>query len=239
MFPKLDSDLSSIANHFRFDHLTITTDTDDADSSDVKTPLQMEHSKQFPIVREMMDDEEDEPTISMDYTIEHDDFKPPKSPGIVSTAAKVLEDIINKSEKRQPGDPIRKQKSLHESESHLSLVTLRRNLEFSRFLSVDQRSISDTEDNVTNDTELDQTNCKTQSCANLKLSCTAPHSPCSIAMRGKYIENSKRVSHSFHGKPTAPMQKDGLVSTSSMDNVIKPNTRFTTVKIDETQLGQP
>lgn len=229
MFPKLDGDLKLVTSHFRFDHLT-----DADDSNGVKTPLQNE-LRPFPIVRETLDDEDDETTISTDCLppLEHDDFRrqrSPKSPGIISTAAKVLEDIINNSESGVP--TIRKQKSLHESEPQLSLVTLRRNLEFSRFLSVDQRSISDTEDNVNNESLLTQKKSQTQSCANLRMAYTAPQSPGTVIVKEMYIEDLKCA------KLNVPASRvEGASSTESIGRSNKP--RFTTVRIDESQLAPP
>lgn len=238
MFPKLDGDLKLVTNHFRFEHLTIT-DTDD--SSGIKTPLQYE-LRPFPIVRETLDDEDDETTISTDCLppLEHDDFRrqiSPKSPGIISNAAKVLEFIINNSESGVPST--RKQNSLHESEPHLSLVTLRRNLEFSRFLSADQRSISDTEDNVNDESLLNQKKNQTQSCVNLRMAYAAPHSPGAVVMKEVYIEDPKCDKLNV----VAP-KGEGASSTESIgrssNGIAAPNKpRFTTVRIDESQLGPP
>lgn len=43
MFPKLDGELGSVANHFRFDQL----DADNSNASELKTPLQPTSGKQF------------------------------------------------------------------------------------------------------------------------------------------------------------------------------------------------
>lgn len=226
MFPKLDGDLKLVTNHFRFDHLTIT---DADDSSGIKTPLQNE-LRPFPIVRETLDDEDDETTISTDCLhddCEYDDFRrqySPKSPGIISNAAKVLEDIINNSESGVPSFSIRKQLSLQGSEPTLSLVTLRRNLEFSRFLSVDQRSISDTEDNVNNESLLNQKKNQTQSCANLRMAYTAPHSPGAVVVKEVYIEDPKC----------------GMLNVAPLNSGTASNKpRFTTIRINECELAPP
>lgn len=232
MFPRLDGDLKLVTSHFRFDHLTIT---DADDSSGIKTPLQNE-SRPFPIVRETLDDEDDETTISCLPPLENDDFRrqlSPKSPGIISNAAKVLEDIINNSESGVPS--IRKQKSLHESEPQLSLVTLRRNLEFSRFLSVDQRSISDTEDNVNNESLLNEKKNQTQSCANLRMAYTASHSPGAVVVKEVYIEDPK-----CSKRNVAAPRVEGVSSTESIGRSAALNKpRFTTVRIDESKLAPP
>lgn len=237
MFPKLDGDLKSVTNLFRFDHLTIT---DADDSSGVKTPLQNE-LRSFPIVRETFDDEDDETTISTDCLspLDHDDFRrqlSPKSPGIISNAAKVLEYIINNSESGIPS--IRRQKSLHESEPQLSLVTLRRNLEFPRFLSVDQRSISDTEDNINNESLINQKKNQTQSCANLRMAYTAPHSPGDVVVKEVYIDDpncGKLNVAALRGEDASSTESIGRSSSATVLN--KP--RFKTVRIDESHLAPP
>lgn len=233
MFPKLDGDLKLMTNLFRYDHLTITTDADD--SGGVKTPLQNE-LRPFPIVRETLEDDEDETTISSDCLppLEHDDIRrqlSPKSPGVISNAAKVLEEIISRSESGVPS--IRKQQSLHESEPQLSLVKLRRNLEFSRFLSVDQRSISDTEDNANNESLFNQKKDQTQSCANLRMGYTAPRSPGAVVVREVFIEDPTCA------KLNVAVTRGDGTSVRSNSGTAPNKPRFTTVRIDESQLAPP
>lgn len=196
---------------------------------------------------------------------------------LVSTAAKVLEDIINKSDINKPATSTNdkafpqnlKQRSLHGSplssnqgspskipKSQSIHRFPRRNIEFSRFMSMDQRSISDTEDN---DQIQDADEHKTKSCVNLRLTCTnpaqPPHSPGIVVVKAKFIELPKRVAHSFHGKTVASSQlKDQRADSANFINDKKPITsmssstecvlmqpsatkpRFITTKVDESQL---
>lgn len=273
MFPKLDGDLGSVANHFRFDHLVAPENPcESIDSSEVKTPLQ--NPAQFPGEEQAADEEDDEPTISTDCLTSQMDSNPcthETSEGIVSTATKLLEDIINKSAPKQQVEPftniskhtltsstnaeVRKPLSFHGSESTSSVSSLkktapdamhrfpRRNLEYSRFMSVDQRSISDTEDNVANEygSIKRKNSAKTQSCANIKLSCAAPRLPGALLVKEKYIELPKQVAHRTNssGRDQAETTDDA----ASMESVVRmpkngPNKlRFTTTKVDESQLG--
>lgn len=270
MFPKLDGDLTLVVNQFRFDHLGVT------DASDSLHGTEQNHSNEFPC----NDEDEEEPTISNDCLLSVDDSITNnlnrKENVIVSKATKVLEEIINKADipKRRSetslidsaknvtsmSSTVRKQFSLHETSSVTSLINLnkenaekypRRNIELSRFLSIDNRSISDTEDNneASNSGFSNRNDGKTQSCANLKLSFAVPHSPGAVVVKEKYIELPKRVTHSFHGKTakssiqlndsTATQINDNTkhcsMSKQSIGGVTKP--RFTTTIVDETQLG--
>lgn len=278
MFPTLDGELGSVANHFRFDHLTSTVEeSTEIMEKDLKTPLQA--SKQFPATGQ--DEEDDEQTLSTEYSSNQSEAKPIPQPseGVISTATKMLEDIINKSSPKHRPEPlldmtksalprnqVSKQISLHDSESTPSVSSFRhstmptsdsenryprRNFEYSRFMSVDQRSISDTEDNVAiESSHLNPKESKTQSCANLKLSCVAPRSPGAIVVKEKYIELPKQRTQSVRTSSTSydKEETDNAVRstsslTSSMESVarvfmpkaIKP--RFTTTKVDESQLG--
>lgn len=278
MFSTLDGELGSVANHFRFDHLAVTAEeaTENMEN-ELKTPLQS--TKQFPTstTEQAQDEEDDEPTISTECSTNQNQIKPiiQHSDGIISTATKLLEDIINKSSPKHRPDPISdtikstltrttnfqipKQISLQsESSSVCSLRNNlaasdsvnrfpRRNFEYSRFMSVDQRSISDTEDNVAIESgHMNPKDSKTQSCANIKLSCTAPRSPGAIVIKEKYIElpkqraqNIRTNSSSTEQEPDNPMRSTSL--TSSIESVSRlPKTtkpRFTTTKVDESQLG--
>lgn len=263
MFPKLDGDLRCVTTHFRFDHLVPASDgtSENPDSNELKTPLQ--NSKQF-IVETALDDDDDEATLSTDYlALQH------SSEGIVSTATKLLEDVINNSApKRQQIEPltdttnlnlaptinphahIKKQASLHNSESASSVTlcdtsqrTPRHNYEYSRFLSVDQRSISDTEDNVAIEfgSIKKRGNTKTQSCQTL--SSLAPRSPGAILVKEKFIEFPKHVAQrtSSLGYESTENVKSMAASSESMSKLTKKRSssrpRFTTTKIDESQLG--
>lgn len=152
---------------------------------------------------------------------------------------------------RSPNSRIQKQISLYErdsgSMSHSdnagnntkSSPSARRNAEFYRFLSVDQRSISDTEDNVSSiQLEWDDQSSRTKSCANLKISCaigapqSAPHSPGAVLVKEKYIEMPKRIARSFHGKTEAESTNGGI--PNGQQKVIKP--RFTTTRVNESSI---
>lgn len=283
MFPTLDGELGSVANHFRFDNLVATAEenSENADLNEVKTPLQS--TKQFPASSsEPADEEDDEPTISTDCfssQIENMMATQPFSDGVVSIATKLLEEVINKSSPKPPPEPItetlkyktkrstnlqvKKQSTIHGSESTSSVGSLkqmsnlpldsanrfpRRNIEYSRFMSVDQRSISDTEDNVAIESgSMKNTDSKAQSCVDIKLSCTAPRSPGAIVVKEKYIELPKQVAHmTTSSSKDLPDSMDYINSTSltsSTESVSRlqknerVKQRFTTIKVDESQLG--
>lgn len=276
MFPKLDGDLGSVANHFRFDHLVaVDGSTENADFNEQITPLQS--SKQF-IATSVPDEEDDEPTLSTDFLATQQQT----SDGVTSTATKLLEDIINKSApKQQPqslcdiskltltmrtsNPQMLKQISLHGNESSSSVASLkqsstmticddtqqtpRRHFEYSRFMLVDQRSISDTEDNAPIESGTMKKNycSKTQSCANIKLSCQAPRSPGAILVKEKFIELPKQIAQRTMSLGNPKEQIEGARTsksvTSSSECVAKsprnrPNKpRFTTTKVDESKLG--
>lgn len=138
---------------------------------------------------------------------------------------------------------IRKSESIHR---------LRRNFEYGRFLSVEQRSISDTEDNAINTPSI-QEDCpfKTKSCANLELSClhvnssatsTPPRSPGSVLVKEKFIELPKHYAKSIHGSSTSvsTSQRDSRENISVTMNVTETakkfaKARFTTTRVDEAQ----
>lgn len=273
MFPILDGDLGSVANHFRFDHLVASENPcGSIDSSEAKTPLQS--AAQFPGEEQAGDEEDDEPTISTDCLTSQNDLKPnthDMSEGIVSNATKLLEDIINKSPPKQQIEPftsiskptltrstnaeMRNQLSFYASESTSSVSSLRttapdaiqrfprRNVEYSRFMSVDQRSISDTEDNVANEygSIKRKNSAKTQSCANIKLSCAAPRSPGALLVKEKYIELPKQVAHRTNS--SGKDQAETVDNASSMESIARMpknganKPRFTATKVDESQLG--
>lgn len=154
---------------------------------------------------------------------------------------------------RSPNSRIQKQISLYERDSgpmiqpdSMEMInskkspSTRRNAEFYRFLSVDQRSISDTEDNVScsqYEHEWDKPSCKTKSCANLKISCaaaapqSAPHSPGAVLVKEKYIDLPKRAARSFHGKT------DAETANGCIPNGQKPKPRFTTTRVNESELS--
>lgn len=279
MFPTLDGELGSVANHFRFDHLVATEEN--GDLNDQKTPLQ--NDKQFPTAsnEQAVDEEDDDPTISTDYLTSQNDPKsiPHQiSEGVISTATKLLEDIINNSEPRHPPETIaeaikhaptrhsnlqmQKQFSMHGSESASSIGSLRqipnitsdssrfprRNIEYSRFMSVDQRSISDTEDNVVIESGCMQNKeNKTQSCANI--SCTAPRSPGAIVVKEKYIELPKQMAHmakspskdcyeSVEGSKNSTSLTSSSESVSRLSKTERTKPRFTTTKVDESVLKE-
>lgn len=267
MFPKLDGDLRIVTTHFRFDNLA-TADTlcENPNANELKTPLQ--NAKQF-IVETAADEDDDEATLSSDcFAMQQ------TSDGVVSTATKLLEDIINNSapKKQQTSEPfadttifkrahtanpsvhLQKQISLNACESASAGTpagtaqrTPRRNYEYSRFISVDQRSISDTEDNVAN--EFGSINkkgtSKTQSCQTL--SCAAPRSPGAILVKEKFIEFPKHVAHRTSSlgyvestdntiAKTIPASSESMSKLMTRKNsTTKP--RFTTTKVDESQLG--
>lgn len=275
MFPTLDGDLGSVANHFRFDQLVeAVNECAESVENELKTPLQNE--KQFPSssndpVATVADEEDEEPTLSTDFASTHKESKMPiqqHSDGVESTATKLLEAIINKSPpKRRPeklsnitklargaNNQIRKQKSLHGSET-MPVITgetsnrfPRRNYEYSRFMSVDQRSQSDTEDNVAIESGhcMKSKDSKTQSCANLKLSCAAPRSPGALVIKEKYIELPKQVAKRTNSSSSKDKDLDTLTKSTSLTSSIESITRlsgkatkprFTTTKVDESQLG--
>lgn len=257
MFPKLDGDLGCVTTHFRFDHLVAQDGTsENPDSNDLKTPLQS--SKQF-ISEATLDEDDDDATLSTDHLTSQQ-----SSDRIVSTATKLLEEVINKSTpKKLPIEPladttnltvahahVQKQPSLHNSES-ASSVTLcdptqrspRRNYEYSRFISVDQHSISDTEDNVANEfgSMQKKTSTKTQSCQTL--SHIGPRSPGAIVVKEKFIELPKHVAHRTNslGFESIENMHSMAASSESMSKLPKKRStsrpRFTTTKVDESQLG--
>ncbi|XP_055304483.1 inositol hexakisphosphate and diphosphoinositol-pentakisphosphate kinase isoform X9 [Sitodiplosis mosellana] len=279
MFPTLDGELGSVATHFRFDHLVATAEESTDMENDLKTPLQS--IKQFPITT-APDEEDDDSTISTECSTIPTETKPitiQHTEGVISTATKMLEEIINKSSPKHRPEPllditkctlprstnfqVPKQTSIHGSESTSSVGSSRpssgmpqsdsvnrfprRNYEYSRFMSVDQRSISDTEDNVDIESDYIKPNDnKTQSCANIKLSCTLPRSPGAIVVKEKYIELPKQRAHSIRTSSTSTNQEAdssmrSISLTSSMESVARlPKTtkpRFTTTKVDESQLG--
>lgn len=145
---------------------------------------------------------------------------------------------------KSPNSRIQKQISLYERGSgsmtqpdqtcnnNKCSPSARRNAEFYRFLSVDQRSISDTEDNVlSSQHEWEQRSNRTKSCANLKISCahqSAPHSPGAVLIKEKYIDMPKRVARSFHGKTDAETT-DICVPNGQQ----KTKPRFTTSRVNE------
>lgn len=159
---------------------------------------------------------------------------------------------------RSPISRIKKQISLYERDSgsmtqtdpiwnnnnnKKSLQSARRHAEFYRFLSVDQRSISDTEDNVTpNQHEWDKRSIKTKSCANLKISgapgahLSASHSPGAVLVQEKYIDLPKRVARSFHGK-TETDKANGRVENMLPNGLQKTRPRFTTTRVKESELN--
>lgn len=263
MFPKLDGDLGCVTPHFRFDHLVANDGTtENPDSNDLKTPLQ--NAKQF-VVESTFDEDDDEATLSTDHLSSQQQQQQQSSERIVSTATKLLEEVINKSTpKKQPIEPltdttniaklaptlVQKQTSLHNSESASSVTlcdttqpTPRRNYEYSRFISVDHRSISDTEDNVANefDSMQKKTSTKTQSCQTL--SSLGPRSPGAIVVKEKFIEFPKHVAHRTSSLGFESTENINSMAASS-ESMSKPTTkrsssrpRFTTTKVDESQLG--
>lgn len=265
MFPKLDGDLSFVAQHFRFDHLSVS-EGNEATTSTLTTRISSTNTRSIP-------DDDEESTLSVDYQTSSDTLR--TNDFIVSKATQILEEVINKADnpKRRSETSlidsvrsasrtrsVRKQMSMHESGSTMSLGTYnhqksdierypRRNVEYSRFLSIDHRSISDTEDNVASNAQFATArgDSKTQSCANLKLSPNLPHSPGAVVIKEKYIEPPKRfvrgrsltpstsvhLSHSVDRMTTAP--GIGMLKTSASGGALKP--RFTTTKVDESQLS--
>lgn len=255
MFPKLDGDLSLVAQHFRFDHLTVSDDATTTTSTITRT-----------IAAQTWNEEDDESTLSADVNpfVE----SPRKSDEfIVSKATKILEEVIKKAEipKRRSETSlidsarnvsakrgVRKQISLHESSSTMSLTTFshqrsdvdrypRRNVEYSRFLSIDHRSISDTEDNVAGCSVAlaKGVDTKTQSCANLKLS---PHSPGAVLIKERFIELPKR----FARRSLTPSSTSDnvqftydrkVMASTSMGSTSTLKPRFITTKVDESQLS--
>lgn len=206
-----------------------------------------------------LDEDDDEATISTDHLATQQ-----SSDRIVSTATKLLEDVINKSTpKKQPIEPltdttnfkpaqlyVQKQTGLHSSESASSVTlcdttqrTPRRNYEYSRFISVDQRSISDTEDNVANEfgPMRKKSSTKTQSCQTL--SSLGPRSPGAILVKEKFIEFPKHVAHRTNslGLESTENVKSMAASSESMSKLTAKRSlskpRFTTTKVDESQLG--
>lgn len=278
MFPKLDGDLGSVTNHFRFDHLVVGENaSENADPNEAKTPLQT--SRQFVAVT-APDEEDDELTLSTDCLASPSETTQPMqqiSDGIVSTATKLLEDVINNSTPKPQSESLitksklsrtrssnphmQKQSSLHCSESTSSMYSLknssnsticdttnrfpRRHYEYSRFMSMDQRSISDTEDNVAiESTPIKRKDGpKTQSCANIRLSCQTPRSPGAIVVKEKYIELPKKVTHRTNSAglelvENVDISKSVASSTESVAKLSKNGKpRFTTTKVDESQLG--
>ncbi|XP_031625391.1 inositol hexakisphosphate and diphosphoinositol-pentakisphosphate kinase isoform X7 [Contarinia nasturtii] len=282
MFPTLDGELGSVANHFRFDHLVETVnECAECIESELKTPLQNE--KQFPAssidhVTSVPDEEDEEPTLSTDFASnQKESIFTSHSDGVESEATKLLEAIINKSPpKRRPEKlstiskstlarstnyQIQKQTSLHGGEGMPTTTTTsrekqrdsinrfpRRNFEYSRFMSVDQRSQSDTEDNVAiiEPGHMKTIDSKTQSCANLKLSSTSPRSPGALVVKEKYIELPKHVAQSIRSNASSSSRDQepdtkSTSLTSSTESIarlsVKVTPRFTTIKVDESQLG--
>lgn len=272
MFPKLDGDLGFVTNHFRFDHLVpVESTSEDIDSVELKTPLQ--HSRQFIAVAP--DEEDDELTLSTDCLAIQSEPRS-TSEGIISTATKLLEEVINKSTPKNKsqslsGSPkhslthssnpqMQKQTSLHSNDS-ASIVcglknssnmticdrTPRRNHEYTRCMSVDQRSISDTEDNVAleSSTMKRKDDSKAQSCVNIKLSCQAPRSPGAFVIKETYIELPKQVAQRTQsmGTEQTEFSRKSKSAASSTESVSKPpkngpiKPRFITTKVDESQLG--
>lgn len=259
MFPKLDGDLSLVAQHFRFDHLTVS---DDTTSTTIATTSRT-------IAAHAKDDEDDESTLSADCHSSVD-FARRTDDVIVSKATKILEQVINKAEipKRRSETSlidsvrnasaargVRKQISLHESGSTMSLTTIshshqrsdverypRRNVELSRFLSIDHRSISDTEDNAAGGSApfAQRADTKTQSCANLKLS---PHSPGAVLVKEKYIELPKRFARrsltpsSTSDNMQLAYDRRVLPASASMGSTSAMRPRFVTTKVDESRLS--
>lgn len=263
MFPKLDGDLRCVTTHFRFDHLVAADGScvDNPDANELKTPLQ--NPKQF-IGQATIDDDDDEATLSNDNLAMQQ-----TSDGIISTATKLLEDVIkNSAPKKQHSEPladttnfkrfhttnplahVQKQSSLHSTECASSATQCdtaqpqtqrRHNYEYSRFISVDQRSISDTEDNVANEFGSIERKgkSKTQSCQAL----STPRSPGAILVKEKFIEFPKHVAHRTSSlgyvENTENAAKPMPASSESMSKLPtrKNSSRFTTTKVDESQLG--
>lgn len=154
---------------------------------------------------------------------------------------------------KSPNSRIQRQISMYERESSSmtqhdqtsnnnlkSSPAPRRNAEFYRFLSVDQRSISDTEDNIcSSQHEWEKQSNITKSCANLKTSCaaaahqSAPHSPGAVLIKEKYIDLPKRAARSFHGKTDAETTNGCLPNGQQQKN----NPRFTTTRVNESALN--
>lgn len=153
---------------------------------------------------------------------------------------------------KSPNSKIQKQISMYERDSgsmtrpeqtsnhNESSPSTRRNAEFYRFLSVDQRSISDTEDNVSfGHDEWKQRSNRTKSCANLKISCTmgahksAPHSPGAVLVKEKYIDVPKRIACNFHGKTDVETTNDGCV----LNGQPKTKPRFIKTRVNESVLN--
>lgn len=129
---------------------------------------------------------------------------------------------------------------------------IRRTVGMSRFISVDQHSVSDTEDNALTSLGERRTT-KTRSCVNLKTSSTLTpstsgnHYPGTVLVKAKFIELPKRVARSFHGK-TPYSKKDvrdkpNSTSTESIfkhvqrpENQALNKPRFTTTKVYESKL---
>lgn len=175
-----------------------------------------------------MDDEDEEPTLSTDYVA-----------AIPTTAARVLEEIINKNvvprttTAKLTDSPIlriQKQTSLFEQGS-ASMIQPHQTA---------KNYASDTEDNVSaNRFERDKDSNRTKSCANLKISCSgshhsAPHSPGAVLVQEKYIDMPmpKRVVRSFHGRTDTEPQPNSC-TTSSGAAVAMPKPRFITTRVDE------
>lgn len=255
MFPKLDGDLRCVTTHFRFDHLGAGDGScDSTDANELKTP---QNPKQF-IGQSAVDDDDDEATLSSDYLAMQQ-----TSDGIVSTATKLLEDVIKNSvPKKQHSEPfadttnfkrphttnplahVQKQASLSSAiQCDRTQQSVQRRHNYERFISVDQRSISDTEDNVANEfgsIERKGTS-KTQSCQTL--SCSNPRSPGAILVKEKFIEFpkhvAKRTSSLGYVESTENAGKSTSASSESMSKLPtrKNSSRFTTTKVDESQLS--
>lgn len=277
MFPTLDGELGSVATHFRFDHLTATAEESSSLENDLKTPLQSTKQFPISTTQLDEDDEPTISTETKPVPIPHsegvvstasillEDIINKSSP---KHRPDPLLDITKCTPPRSTNFQVPKQMSLHGSESTSSVGSLktnsgvpsepdsvsrfpRRNFEYSRFMSVDQhdqRSISDTEDNVAIESDYIKPNDNktSQSCANIKLSCTAPRSPGAIVVKEKYIELPKQRAQSVRTNSTSNDKESDTRTrstslTSSMESVARlPKTtkpRFTTTKVDESQLG--
>lgn len=221
-------------------------------------------------------DEDDETTLSTDGVT---CIETTRAPEEKPTATKVLEEIIKKevapkafekpkisasnlrssSSQINATAPIRSEPNdfdrnyVTELRKSSSIHRLRRSVELTRFMSADQRSISDTEDSST---QVPNQALKTKSCANLELAhtninqLTALRSPGAIIVREKFIDFPKKLIRNVENNSCVSIagrteSRENVVSTNTLDtngrilarkNTL-PNPRFTTTRVDESELN--
>lgn len=168
------------------------------------------------------------------------------------TTTSFLNNNAMQSNLTKPNEREKENASTMKLKKSSSIHRLLRNIELTRFLSVDQRSISDTEESSSN-ALLSHENKKfrTKSCANLSSSnsgqLSTPQSPGAVLIKETFIELPKQKVKNFNSSdsPIASTSTSNITSNSILrkDNSINrrlllSNPRFKTTRVDESELNK-